>query len=79
MRGVGAEERIEVILHAEVGGAEATAEKLVFLVIVAEERAGEFEEPGVFRGGAGGLAESGQFQIDIAVKLVVFSRNGRRG
>jgi hypothetical protein len=65
-RGQAVQVQIEKRLNARVGGAEVAAEAQVFLVVIAEQRAGQFEEIRIGIGAAGGLPERGQLEIDVA-------------
>lgn len=53
-------------MNACIGGAEVTPEAQVLLMIIAQQRAGQFEEIRIGIGVAGGLSKRGQLEIDIA-------------
>jgi len=57
---------VEKCLDAGVDGGQAAAEELLFLVEAAEERAGGLEEFEIGSMVAEGLAERGEFEIDVA-------------
>ena len=77
-----AEIGIEKGLNARVGGTQTAAQQLIFLIVVAQQRPGDFEEIRVRAAGIRRLAERGQLQIDVADKLFVVkigrSRSGAR-
>jgi hypothetical protein len=57
---------IQKLLDARVGRAQPVAEQLVLLIVVAEQRAGDFEEVGVGRAMAARLPKRYQFQVNVA-------------
>src|SRR6478672_1815127 len=70
---------VEEGLDAGVGGAEPVAQKLVFLVVIAEQGAGEVEEVGIGGAPACGQAERCQLEIDIADEFLVTLRRHANG
>ena len=65
---------VEKRLDAGIGGAQAVAEQLVFLMIVAQQGTGEIEEMRIGSAAAGGLAERCQLEIDVAYQFLVSLR-----
>ena len=57
---------IEKRLDARVGGAQPAGEQNFLLVEIAQQRPGDFQELGIGKATAGGLAEGGKLQIDVA-------------
>ncbi len=62
-----AQVRVEESLNARIGGAEAVAQQLVLLIVIPQQRPGDFEEVRVGREAAGRLAQGGEFQVDVAI------------
>ena len=53
-------------LDASIRGTKTVSKQLIFLVVITQERPGDFESMPIRSAVAEGLPESGQFQIDIA-------------
>ncbi len=61
---------VEEVLNARVGRAEAVAQQLVFLVVIAQQRAGDLKESGIGRGAARRLPKGYEFQVDVSDEFV---------
>src|SRR5579871_2780314 len=63
--------RVEEGLYPRIGWAELAAEQMIPLLVIAEQRTGDFQHVGARRAAAGGLSESRQFEIDETVEFLV--------